>query len=148
MAPACTSAGTRYLVSTMPHRLVQTMTRTVLKNEQIPNSERTSAHILCCGQHGRHGGSFRNRSVLTDVRNASIVSDQKRRLMQSWCWPRRAHLQGHGIWCQLCRIGSCRQRLARCSKANRYLIPSERQRTSCVVASTGGTEGASETEAF
>src|SRR3954463_3569266 len=105
LAPACTSVGIRYLVSTMPHRLVPTMTRTVLENEQIPNSERTSAHVLCCGQHGRHEGIFRNRSVLTDVRNPSRASEQKRRVMQWWCWPRRAHL----IWCQLCRIGSCRQ---------------------------------------
>src|SRR3954454_19742541 len=73
-------------------RLVDTTTRTVLENEQIPNSERTSAHVLCCGQHGRHGGIFRNRSVLTDVRNPSRASEQKRRVMQWWCWPRRAHL--------------------------------------------------------
>src|SRR3954467_8598845 len=75
LAPACTSAGTRYLVSTMTHRLVETTTRTVLENEQIPNSERTSAHVPCCGQHAPHGGSFRNRSVLTDVRNRSAASD-------------------------------------------------------------------------
>src|SRR3954447_3102554 len=53
----------------MTHRLVETTTRTVLENEQIPNSERTSAHVPCCGQHEPHKGSFRNRSVLTDVRN-------------------------------------------------------------------------------
>src|SRR3954452_3071889 len=82
LVPACTSAGTRYPVSTMTHRLVETTTRTVLENEQIPNSERTSAHVPCCGQHEPHGGSFRNRSVLTDVRNRSAASDQKRRVMQ------------------------------------------------------------------
>src|SRR5512141_1492901 len=88
LAPACTSAGTRYLVSTMTHRLVETATRTVLENEQIPNSERTSGHVPCCGQHEPHGGSFRNRSVLTEVRNRRAASDQKRRVMQSCCWPR------------------------------------------------------------
>src|SRR3954449_3099943 len=86
LAPASTSAGTRYLVSTMTHRLLETTTRTVLENEQIPNSERTSAHVLYCGQHERHGGSFRNRSVLTDVRKPKCRSDQKRRVMQSCCW--------------------------------------------------------------
>src|SRR3954462_11798692 len=93
--PVCTSAGTRYLVSTMTHRLVETTTRTVLENEQIPNSERMSAHVPCCGQHEPHEGSFRNRSVLTDFRKPRCRSDQKRRVMQSCCWPRRAHLQGH-----------------------------------------------------
>src|SRR3954454_11748794 len=80
LAPACTSAGTRYLVSTMTHRLVETTTRTVLENEQIPNSERTSAHVPCCGQHEPHEGSFRNRSVLTDFRKPRCRSDQKRRV--------------------------------------------------------------------
>src|SRR3954468_23222807 len=95
--PRLHTAGARYLASTMTHRLVETTTRTVLENEQIPNSERTSAHVPCFGQDEPHGGSLRNRSVLTDVRNLCALSDQKRRVMQP-CWPRRAHLQGHGIW--------------------------------------------------
>src|SRR3954471_16260141 len=71
----------------MTHRLVETTTRTVLENVQIPNSERTSAHVPCCGQHEPHEGSFRNQSVLTDVRNPKCRSDQKRRVMQCCCWP-------------------------------------------------------------
>src|SRR4051794_7454172 len=39
LAPACTSAATRDLVSTMTHRLGVTTTRTVLENEQRHNCE-------------------------------------------------------------------------------------------------------------
>src|SRR3954469_1709433 len=58
----------------MTHRLAETTTCTVLENVQIPNSERTSAHVPCCGQHEPHGGSFRNRSVLTDVRKPKSLT--------------------------------------------------------------------------
>src|SRR3954469_19557757 len=76
------------------HRRVQTTSCTGLENEERRNSERTSAHVPWCGQHGRRGiwcqlrciGECRQRVArATKTRNSERASAHV-----PWCAPARA----------------------------------------------------------
>src|SRR4051812_37153942 len=70
-------------------------------NDSRGARKRNVSACPCCGQHGRRRELQKPRRFDGCSETEVSPSDQIRRVMQSWCWPGRAHLQGHGSWSQL-----------------------------------------------